>query len=148
MAAEHDVDFTKLDTSALAHYAHRKKCEAEYAQGLADLALDELKSRTKVEGTTLYGDTVAVAYRTKRFVAKTAKAVLTPTQYAAICAYKPDAKLAKKVLGEDSVEYQSSCEEYGWTVKLREATEEDYEVELGRSSVREAGIAKGDEAPF
>ncbi|MBD3004875.1 hypothetical protein [Streptomyces sp. 5-10] len=152
MEPEYEPDFSQMKTADLATYAHQMKIQAEVAEKRAERAIEELKERIQEEGTALYGDTAVVAFPTRRFSAKNAKATLTPAQYTAICKYKPDSKLAKKILGEKSKEYQNSCETYGWTLRIRDATDEDHEVALGKSVLSETcGVedsVQDDEPPF
>lgn len=120
-----DPEFSDMTTEALAEYANRRLAEAKLASDLAEKAKEELRNRKPRNGVTILGDTAVVASRPMRFDAALAKANLNKRQLDAISVAKPDATLAKKVLGENSPVYRSVCKEGKITLTIRTATDED-----------------------
>ena len=120
-----DPEFSDMTTEALAEYANRRLVEAKLATDLAEKAKEELRKRQPRNGVTIFGNTAVVASRPMRFDAALAKANLNKRQLDAISVSKPDATLAKKVLGADSPVYRSVCKEGKITLTIRTATDED-----------------------
>lgn len=107
---------------------------AEEAKALVDRAKAVSKSRRKESGTELHGDIVMVFAPSKKFNAKRAASALPPATLHSISLPKPDATLAKKILGEHSELYKACLEDYGFTLAVREATDADRLVELAMSN--------------
>ena len=112
-----------------------------------------MRLRTKEAGTRVFGDVAVNAAPNNRFDAALAKANLTSRQYDAICVSKPDATLAKKVLGEDSPAYRATLKAGDWRVTIRFATDEDREMaRIAEARAALASFQPGDtfdgKAPF
>lgn len=134
-------DFAKMTNEELSAYGYARKAEAALADDLHEKAKDELKSRTTNSGLRVFGNVAVVAKSNRRFSGKRAKAVLSPSQYSAICVSKPDSTLAKKVLDEDSDLYKSITDDHGWTMEIRPATESDFEKMAEDAEVASAKAA-------
>lgn len=120
-----DPEFSDMADEDLAEYANRRLAEAKLASDLAEKAKEELRNRKPRNGVTIFGNTAVVASRPMRFDAALAKANLNRRQLDAISVSKPDATLAKKVLGADTPVYRSVCKEGKITLTIRTATDED-----------------------
>lgn len=120
-----DPEFSDMADEDLAEYANRRLAEAKLASDLAEKAKEELRNRKPRNGVTIFGNTAVVASRPMRFDAALAKAKLNRRQLDAISVSKPDATLAKKVLGADTPVYRSVCKEGKITLTIRTATDED-----------------------
>lgn len=120
-----DPEFSDMTDEDLAEYANRRLAEAKLASDLAEKAKEELRNRKPRNGVTIFGNTAVVASRPMRFDAALAKANLNRRQLDAISVSKPDAALAKKVLGADTPVYRSVCKEGKITLTIRTATDED-----------------------
>ena len=148
-----DIDFAELNDEGLALLAARADAEAKRLSDLVDDAKAEMRKRTKEAGTRVFGDVAVHAAANNRFDAGLAKANLTGRQYDAICVNKPDATLAKKILGEDSPAYRATLKAGDWRLTIRFATDEDRE--LARIAEERAALASfqpgdtfDDKAPF
>lgn len=138
------VDVEDMSDEALAAYVYSKEAEAKAIAKDAEDAKDELKKRTKQAGLRLFGEVAVTARRTRRFNAGLAKKMLKPEVYQAICSTKPDPEKAKRLLGEDSADYDASCKKYDWTVTVRTATDEDREAaEMAELTSREEPFKPG-----
>lgn len=119
---EHLDDLSNAELAALIR--EQQKVEEE-AKALIKRAKAIAKGRRKEVGLELYGDTALVFSSGKKFDAKTAIKVLDRTRLHQISILKPDATLAKKILGDDTEEYKSCLKDHGFTLTVREATDED-----------------------
>jgi hypothetical protein len=122
-----DIDYTELDDMALAAFAARADADAKRLTELVEGAKKEMRRRTSSAGTRVFGDVAVNAAANNRFDATLAKANLTGRQYEAICVSKPDATLAKKILGENSPAYRATLKPGDWRITVRFATDEDRE---------------------
>lgn len=149
-----DPEFADMSTQALAEFANIRLAEAKLASDLAERAKEELRKRQPRTGTTILGNVAVIAARPRRFDADLAKQKLTSSQLAAISVTKPDATLAKKVLGKDSELYGSVCKEGKATLTIRNASDEDRQAaEIAETAerVNPSSFEIGDvmpEAPF
>lgn len=148
-----DIDYTELDDMALAAFAARADADAKRLTELVEDAKKEMRRRTTAAGTRVFGDVAVNAAPNNRFDAALAKANLTGRQYDAICVTKPDATLAKKILGEDSPAYRATLKSGDWRITLRFATDEDREeARIAEERASLASFLPGDtldgKAPF
>lgn len=120
-----DPEFSDMTTEALAAFASRYLAQAKLATDLAEKAKEEIRRREPRNGVTILGDTAVVASRPMRFDAALAAANLNRRQLEAISVTKPDATLAKKILGADTPLYRSVCKEGKITLTIRPATDDD-----------------------
>lgn len=110
---------TDLDKDMRRVYMLRKQakaCEDEAKEILERYTFDKDEAFSA-------GDFIVRVNRTRRFDPALAKKVLTSDEYAATLVTKPDSTLAKKVLPQDV--YESAQKEYGWTVKVEEAKDDE-----------------------
>lgn len=148
-----DIDYTTMNDAEIAAHIHAADVQAKAYTNLVDEGKAELRKRISESGTRVHGDVAVNAAPNRRFDATLAKENLTKRQYAEICLTKPDATLAKKILGEDSTAYQSTLKPGDWRLTVRFATDEDREeAELNERratlSTFETGDTFDDKAPF
>jgi hypothetical protein len=89
-----------------------------------------MRVRITERGTRVYGELAVNAAPNNTFDPKLALMNLTTEQYRSICALKPDAATAKKVLGENSEAYRSTLKKGDWRLTVRIATDEDIEADI------------------
>lgn len=148
-----DVDYSALDDDTLAAYIKEAEGKKKAYEGLAEKAKTEMGKRTAEPGLRLFGDVAVNAALNRRFDPALAKKKLTPKQLAAISVLKPDADLAKALLGEKSDAYKSILKDHGWRLTVRFATDDDLEtIELQQRKKELEAFQPGDAidtgAPF
>jgi hypothetical protein len=120
--AEH-ID--ELSDDELAELILRQQEAMATAKDIIDRAKAVVKSRNKELATRVYGNVAMVFISGRKFDAVTARRNLSAEEYRSICMPKPDATLAKKILGEESAAYARTQKDNGWTLTVREATDKD-----------------------
>lgn len=116
---------SKMGDEELFTYANTCKARMELAKNTYDKARSELANRTSNGGVRIQGNIAVEAIPTRRISEAMAREKLTPKQLNQVSVSKVDSDLVKKVLGEEV--YDKVCKTYGWTIKVREATEKDIE---------------------
>lgn len=134
-----------LSNAELADLIREQQRIVEEAKTLVDRAKAVAKKRRKDVGLELHGDTAMVFTSGKKFDAKTASRNLSQDQLLAISVPKPDATRAKRMFGEDSEEYKSCLKDNGFTLTVREATDEDRLKVLSEKSAEDTEIFDLDE---
>lgn len=120
-------------------FAHANACKArmELAKNTYEKARMELAKRTSEPGVRIQGDIAVEAVPTRRISEALAREKLTPAQLHQVTIPKVDSDLVKTKLGKEV--YDEVCKIYGWTIKVREATDEDF-----RNHYFQSGVAAGD----
>lgn len=148
-----EPDFSAMTNEELAHYMDVTQAKKNAFESLFESAKEEWRSRHKDASTQVFGDTAVNTALASTFSADKAKRMLTDRQYAAICVTKPDAKLARKVLDENSSLYRSLLTPSKPRITVRRATDEDYEaarlsqVRTDLATFQEGDVFDG-KAPF
>lgn len=116
-----------LPNTELAALIREQQKVLEEAKALVDRAKTVAKKRREGKGVglELHGDVAMVFSSGKKFDPKMAVKSLDRHRLNQISISKPDATLAKKILGEDSEEYQSCLKDNGFTLTVRPATDDD-----------------------
>jgi hypothetical protein len=127
----------KLTSAELAELILVQQKVLEEAKAVVDRAKTVAKSRRTAEGMELHGDVAMVFTPSKKFDPKTAAGALKPSELASICVPKPDATMAKKVLGEHSPQYQACLKDHGYSLTVREANDSDRLVALAMANPAE-----------
>lgn len=119
-------------------YAYALSCKArmELAKSVYETARMELASRTPEEGGVRVQGKIAVEATPNRRISESlAREVLTAEQFALVSVPKVESSLVKKILGDDM--YSQVCKDHGWTIKVREATNKDYETVRAQGGAEE-----------
>lgn len=120
------ADPSLMDDEELFNYANSCKAGMELAKSVYEKARNELASRTPdTGGVRIQGNIAVEATPTRRISDALARRVLDEEDLKMVSVTKVESGLVKKLLGVDV--YDTICENHGWTIKVREATEKDYE---------------------
>ncbi|MCP9209700.1 hypothetical protein [Streptomyces cucumeris] len=130
---EHLDDMSNAELARLIFEQERVAAEAK---ALVDRAKVVAKSRRKEVGIEVHGNVTFAFTAGKKFDAKTAARHLSPQQLLEISVPKPDANQAKKVLGENSELYKKCQKDNGYTLTVRETTDDDRLAVLATSTPR------------
>lgn len=123
-----------MDSAELSQLIYDQQKVMENAKTLIDRAKVLAKARRTESGVELHGDVAMVFSEDSKFDALTAARVLSKEQLRSISVPKPDATLAKRVLGEHSELYKACKKSNGFKLTVREATDADRLVELAMSN--------------
>lgn len=119
-------DPSLMGDEELFSYANSCKARMELSKSVYERARDELASRTPdAGGVRIQGSIAVEATPTRRISDALARRVLDEEDLKMVSVSKVESGLVKKLLGVDV--YDTICENHGWTIKVREATERDYE---------------------
>lgn len=135
----------KLSNAELADLIREQQQIAEEAKALVDRAKTVAKSRRTKVGLELHGETTMLFTSGKKFDAKTATRALPAETLQRISVSRPDATLAKKILGEESDLYESCLKDNGFTLTVREATDDDRLKALAERDAQVPDV-RGDES--